>query len=182
MFVEKIEQGAIEKRVTSRAMTIEEIIDDHFEDVYRFASRRLKREDAEDATLETFKAAIDHLQRLRGSEPLLWLLGIARRKVANHQRNLFRRKEESLRGDIPSVDGQTIASKEAGAQLRRIVEGLPNDQREALLLQHLEGLSVSQIAVVMHRSEPAVTGLLYRARQAAYERGKSYFVDSEVNP
>ena len=173
---------AIENRGAKRAVTIEKLIEDHFEDVYRFASRRLGREDAEDATLETFQAAIGQLHRMRGTESLLWLLGIARRKVANHQRNVFRRKEEPLRSEIATDLADPLGQVEADAKLRQIVESLPEDQRDALLLQHLEGLSVTQIAAVMHRSESAVTGLLYRARSAAYEKGKSYFVATEVKP
>jgi RNA polymerase sigma factor (sigma-70 family) len=177
MFTEAIRNG-----LTTRAVTIEELIEDHFEDVYRFASRRLRREDAEDATLETFQAAIDHRHRIRGDQTLLWLLGIARRKVADQQRRAFRRKEEPLRLEIPSVEDNRLTQEEADTKVRQIVEGLPEDQRDALLLQHLEELSVSQIAVVMGRSESAVTGLLYRARAAAYEKGKSYFVAPEVKP
>jgi len=171
---------AIEKGTTTHGLTIEELIEAHFADVYRYASRRLSREDAEDATLETFQAAIDQIHRMRGAQPLLWLLGIARRKVANYQRKTYRRHEEPLRAEIPSSRTNEHSQFEADAKLRQIVGSLPADQRDALLLQHLEGLTVSQIAVVMNRSESAVTGLLYRARSAAYQKGKSYFVAPEV--
>jgi len=173
---------AIESRATTRTVTVEKLIEDHFEDVYRFASRRLGREDAEDATLETFQAAIGQIHRMRGTQPLLWLLGIARRKVANHRRNVFRRREVPLQSQIPSKLTDDLGQIEADAKLRHIIESLPGNQRDALLLQHLEGLSVEQIAIVMHRSESAVTGLLYRARNAAYQKGQSYFVTPEVNP
>ncbi|MDR3688266.1 MAG: RNA polymerase sigma factor [Fimbriimonas sp.] len=176
IFVEAVEQRAI-----TQAVTIDDLIEDYFEDVYRFASRRLSKEDAEDATLETFQAAIGQLHRIRGTQPLLWLFGIARRKVVDHRRSLVRRKEEPLRAEIPTRQSDTLDRREADAKLRQIVESLSDDQRDALLLQHLEGLTVSQIAVVLNRSESAVTGLLYRARNAAYEKGKSYFAASEVN-
>jgi RNA polymerase sigma-70 factor, ECF subfamily len=176
MFVE-----TVERRPIRRSITIENLIEDHFEDVYRFASRRLRREDAEDATLETFQAAIGQVHRVRGTEPLLWLLGIARRKVADQLRSRSRRKEQPLRIEISVQQAGTLDRREDDAKLRQIVESLPEDQRDALLLQNLEGLTVSQIAIVMHRSESSVTGLLYRARHAAYEKGKSYFIASEVN-
>jgi DNA-directed RNA polymerase specialized sigma24 family protein len=145
---------AIEKRTPARAVTIEVLIEDHFEDVYRFAARRLAREDAEDATLETFQAAIDQLHRIRGTQPLLWLLGIARRKVARYRRNVFRRREEPLQSEVPSGETLPLHQFEADAKLREIVGSLPADQRDALCLQHL----------------------------AAYEKGKSYFVAPEVKP
>ena len=48
--------------------------------------------------------------------------------------------------------------------MRDWVDALPGDQREALLLQALEELSVQQIAQVMHRSPGSVKALLQRAK------------------
>jgi RNA polymerase sigma-70 factor (ECF subfamily) len=156
-------------------------LESYFDEVYQFAARRLKRrEDAEDATSETFQAAHDQLHRFRGEETRLWLLGIARRKVANYQRREFRRKEESLADDLPSSASKTLEQREADSEVRKIVLSLPVDQRDALLLQHLEDLTVAQIAVVMRRSESSVASLLFRARASAYKKGERYFVEDQV--
>ncbi len=57
----------------------------YLDEVFRYVSRRLpRREDAEDVTAETFAAAFMALPKFRGEvEARLWLLGIARRKIAH---------------------------------------------------------------------------------------------------
>jgi RNA polymerase sigma-70 factor (ECF subfamily) len=39
---------------------------------------------------------------------------------------------------------------------------LPEAQREAIMLHHLQGRKLAEVAVVLGRSEAAVAGLLFR--------------------
>ncbi len=50
------------------------------------------------------------------------------------------------------------------------MEKLPDDQRTALELRYLGGLSVAEVAARMGRSTVSVTGLLYRGTKALRER------------
>jgi RNA polymerase sigma-70 factor (ECF subfamily) len=148
-----------------------------------------RREEAEDITMAVFAAAFADLPRFRGQcPPLLWLLGIARRKIVD---SLRRRAttSETLAADLPpGVEESLIATTpEPSAALERaerqrtirvLVSRLQPDQREALL-QHLEELSIAEIAVVMGRSPAAVNSLLQRARANLYRMGHAYFVDEE---
>lgn len=154
-------------------------------DIYRYALRRTGHvQDAEDVAADTFAAALDALPSFKGdTEPRLWLLGIARRKLADHARRHHRRPEHSLSAvqDLPDSDNGpegAVLSTEALEAMRRLVLTLPDAQCEALLLQAAEGLSVAEIAVVMKRSPSAVNSLLGRARATLRERGASYFGDS----
>jgi len=54
------------------------------------------------------------------------------------------------------------------------------DQREALLLKYVEGLSAAEVAVTMNRSPSAVNSLLQRARATLFQRGQAYFLNAEV--
>jgi RNA polymerase sigma-70 factor, ECF subfamily len=170
----------------------------YLEDVFRYVSRRVPRqEEAEDITAEVFAAAFVALPRFRGQcSPYLWLLGIARRKIADSLRRRSTRREiltseltdpsdETQRMPempAPEAEGPEAALERAETQrvVRELVEHLKEEQREAVLLQYVEGLSMAEIAVVMGRSPAAVNSLLQRARAALFQRGRAYFLDNEV--
>jgi len=162
----------------------------YLDDVFRYCARRLaRREDAEDVCAETFAAAFEGWPRFRGEvEVRLWLLGIARRKVANALRGQARRREIELSPDFDAPDASPHHSPSSAWQrmenrqaMRRLLANLKDDQREALLLKYIEELSIDQIAVVMGRSKASVNSLLQRARARVFRDGKSYFLDSQTN-
>jgi RNA polymerase sigma-70 factor, ECF subfamily len=137
---------------------LDTLFDEHFDAVYRFLSRRLGNpDDAKDVAAETFAAAL--LKRCpRGVAERCWLYGIARRKLADALRK--RQRHENLDPNLADP-----ANFEATLALRRSIEALPQDQRDAFLLQTLEELSVDEIAHVMRRSRTSVKALLQRARE-----------------
>ena len=57
---------------------------------------------------------------------------------------------------------QRIQRDEAGLELADFLKSLPEAQREALVLQHWHGWTVSRIAQHMDRTPAAVAGLLKR--------------------
>jgi RNA polymerase sigma-70 factor (ECF subfamily) len=58
--------------------------------------------------------------------------------------------------------GASLDRDEGRLLLASALMQLPEDQRKALELRHMEGLSVAEVGRRMERSIPAVTGLLYR--------------------
>ena len=66
---------------------------------------------------------------------------------------------------------------EAVEKIRELLLTLPDMQREALLLQYAEELSIAEIATVMGKSPSAVNSLLGRAREAIRLGGGHYFED-----
>jgi RNA polymerase sigma-70 factor (ECF subfamily) len=171
---------AIDPPQAAERLSAGDLRERYLSEVFAYVSRRLPTsEDAEDAAAETFQAAFLSLSRLRGQDPRLWLLGIARRKVADSLRKRSRRRESALSDQIAAVSTPHSATEqeEAARAIRRIVMALPEDQREALLLRHLEGLSQAEIAVVLGRSPAAVNSLLQRARARAFREGKDYFLE-----
>ena len=173
--------------------TAEVLHERYLDEVFRYVLRRVPRvEEAEDITAEVFAAAAVGLPRFHGQvSPYLWLLGIARRKIADALRRRERRPE-SLASELPdvgpegdplwetlvAVEGpeQALVRAEARGVVRSLIAHLNADQREAILLQYMERLSVAEIAVVMGRSVASVTGLLQRARQTIYRHGQAYFL------
>jgi RNA polymerase sigma-70 factor (ECF subfamily) len=153
-------------------------------EVLRYAWRRVgQRQDAEDIAVETFAAALAALPGYRGTvAPRPWLLGIARRKVADTLRRRTRRAETSLPETMESDDSpeDDALRAEAIATIRGLVDTLPELQRDALLLQTLEDLSIPEIAQVLGKSVSATNSLLGRARQTLKQRGGAYFSEGEL--
>ena len=131
--------------------------------VFGYVSRRIRpREEAEDIAAQVFVDAYVQWRRLRGA-PKYWLLGIARRKVCDalrKQRRLWSLQE----GDAQACAlGGYMAATEV-RQAVAIVMQLPDDQRDAFLLQVLEDMPIDEIAQVMARTHASVNSLLQRAR------------------
>lgn len=131
--------------------------------IFAYVSRRIRPiEEAEDIVAQVFVDAYLQWRRLRG-HPKNWLLGIARRKVCDALRKQ-RRMWSLQEGDAKACAlGGFIEAAEI-RQAVAIVMGLPDDQRDAFLLQVLEELPIDEIAQVMHRSSASVNSLLQRAR------------------
>jgi len=145
--------------------------------VYGFVLFRVgrNRELAEDLTAEAFAAAASEYRAGRAdSVTVSWLRTVARRRIIDywrhqsvvdhHARTLFRR---NWADDV----SEYVERERVMAALEQIAES----QRRALILQHVEQLTVAEIAVVLSRSEKAVESILSRARAAfrgAYDGGR----------
>jgi len=162
--------------------------------VYAYVARRVpNRQDAEDVTAEVFAAAFLGFAQQKGTEgPFPWLLGIARRKIADALRRQARQGNQTalISEDTPATETagpeKSLARAERAQRLRDLLAGLPPDQREALLLHYVEELPHSQMASVLGRSPAAVNSLLQRARASVYRAGHRYFLsesseESEAN-
>lgn len=186
--------GALERMERAERVTAAKLHERYLEDVLRYVLRRVPRqEEAQDITAEVFAAAFLALPRFRGpGSPYLWLLGIARRKIADFLRRRTVQRE-TLASELPDLaearspwEEQAIEGPEAAvvrAEAARVLRALMAEliplQREALLLQHWEQLTVPEIAVVMGRSPASVKSLLQRARATLRRRGHGYFLDDE---
>ena len=184
-----------EESITARdtPLTAALLHERYLDAVFGYVSRRVAgRAEAEDVTAEVFAAAFTGLAHFHGEVPLAWLLGIARRKVADSLRRSGSRKEtlaSELTGGaavadrwmqpetLPQHSPQQIAQQqEAHRHIRALVDSLRPDQREALLLQYVEELSIAEIGIVMRRSPHAVNSLLQRARANIFRAGRGYFL------
>lgn len=185
--------GAIEPPAGAEWSILVDLHGRYLREIFRYVLRRIpSREEAEDITAQVFTAAYEALPRFRGQCPVqLWLLGIARRKVALALRRRAGRREmlaselpdaaslDPIWSDLAATEGPEVALVRAEARriMQELLRHLAPDQREAILLQYVEQLSVAEIAEVMGRSPTSVTGLLQRARATLFRRGRSYFLD-----
>ena len=131
--------------------------------VFAFVVRRVRpTEEAEDVVAAVFVDAFRYWGRRKG-DPRLWLLGIARRKVADSLRR--KRPSWDLREDDLQANAMDdLVHRSEAIRAAKLVDRLPTDEREALLMQVLEELPIEEIAVVLGRTVKATNSLLGRAR------------------
>jgi RNA polymerase sigma-70 factor (ECF subfamily) len=110
--------------------------------------------DAEDLLQETFVRAMLAAHQFDCARPLEpWLCGL----MANAAQNLRRREARRSHADLADVDDRAVAAGPAAQAerselvgvLRMHINALPNEQRQALLLQLQHGLSPAEIAEVL---------------------------------
>jgi RNA polymerase sigma factor (sigma-70 family) len=124
-------------------------------------------QDAEDALQEVFVRAYAGL-RTNDRELALraWLYRVAHNRCIDELRRPSPPKPEALELVRPPVQ-DPVAHVEQREALRRLiadVRRLPDQQRSALLMRELGGVSYSELAGVLGVSVPAVKSLLVRAR------------------
>jgi RNA polymerase sigma factor (sigma-70 family) len=138
------------------------------------------RQDAEDALQDVFVRAYGGLRTNRGELALrAWLYRIAHNRCIDELRRPAPPAPEVMELVRPPVH-DPIAEAEQRESLRRLiadVRRLPEQQRSALLMRELGGMTYTEIAVALAVSVPAIKSLLVRARvglaQAAEARDAS---------
>jgi RNA polymerase sigma-70 factor (ECF subfamily) len=143
--------------------------DDALPRVYRYLAARCAGDDelVEELTQQTFVEAIRHRHRFDGrSDVVTWLIAIARNRLVDHHRRHsrdVRRQHRLVHREHGTADGPWRASEVRDAVEAAIAQ-LPADQRMALLLRYLDGMSVREVATAIGRSEKATESLIARAR------------------
>jgi RNA polymerase sigma-70 factor (ECF subfamily) len=166
------------RRAASDPEAFGKLYDLYVDRVYAFAYRRLgSRTEAEDVTADTMLAALANINRFawRGGGFGAWLMRIARNRCMDVLRS--RRRELPMAPDPAGEPDRAIGSDEPAGQtpeealitneqhrqIRSLVAQLPDVQQEAVLLKYSAGMSNTEIAVAMGRSQTAVSSLLNRA-------------------
>ena len=148
----------------------------HQDGVYNLCVRMLASpQAAEDATQEVFLAAYRNIQRFRGGVFRAWLLRIAANACTDELRRRRRRPQISLDADDSARSAfelpDTSSSPEDWALRREMVSHiqaalmrLPTDQRAAVVLCDVQGLSYEETADILDVSLGTVKSRLSRGR------------------
>jgi len=141
--------------------------------VYRLTFAILGNEaDATDAAQETFVAAWRNVRRLREPDRFdAWLQRVAINTARMAHRARRRRAVREIPASnvigasgtpaVPTVEDDAIV-------LDRALERLPVEQRAILVLHHLEGKAVAEIADILEVPVGTVKSRLHTARQALH--------------
>jgi RNA polymerase sigma factor (sigma-70 family) len=145
------------------------VFDRHAPSIFRFAAHRLGRQAAEDVLGETFTRAFAARNRAYTVDGSLraWLYRIASNLIADELRRHQRALAAGERLRARAGGGQFDADAGVAAvdpELVAALEGLRNEEREALLLLAWGELSYAEIAVVTGDPIGTVRSRLNRAR------------------
>jgi RNA polymerase sigma-70 factor (ECF subfamily) len=147
--------------------------------------------DASDLVQQTMLDAHAKKNQFRGvtdAERGAWLRQILTRNLADALRHQHRAKRDvsrqvSLEAEIDgsfvraeswlaasqSSPSQHVTKKEELLRLADVLTKLPHAQRDAVILRHLQGMSLVEVAAELDRSEAAVAGLIYRGLNRLHE-------------
>jgi RNA polymerase sigma-70 factor (ECF subfamily) len=174
--------GQVDPRADpDRRLELERIFGDEgaFRSWYEVAARRLyaylygrcggDASLAEDLTQQAFLQAVRHRNSFDGrSDPMTWLIAIGRNRLIDHLRREEREERRRFRlvvRETPaSRSSETMRSHDERADIVDALRRLPAGQRAALILHHVDDLSIREVATTLHRTEGAVEALLSRGR------------------
>jgi|HubBroStandDraft_6_1064221.scaffolds.fasta_scaffold263164_2 RNA polymerase sigma factor (sigma-70 family) len=151
-------------RAERSAERFERLYEEHFERVAAYLVARVDRDAAADALAATFEVAWRRITEVPPQE-LPWLLGVARRVLANARRS--RARQAALVQRMASATRSLAGAEEdagAAAQLASAIAQLTGSQQEALLLIAWDGLSEREAALAVGCSRAAFAARLHRAR------------------
>jgi RNA polymerase sigma-70 factor (ECF subfamily) len=126
------------------------------------------REQAADAVQEAFVKAHLHWRRVsRYDDPVGWVRRVAINRLRDEHRRNGRKQQamERLAARPDEGDLAIDAEPSADATIMTTLADLPRQQRLAVALFYVDGLSVAEVAVAMRLSEGAVKFHLHQGRE-----------------
>jgi RNA polymerase sigma-70 factor (ECF subfamily) len=166
-----------------------EMVEQNSSQIYNLALRMMEDPaEAEEILQETFLQAVKHIGGFRGKSKIgTWLYRIA----TNQALMRLRRKRlisvpldgmgdgelpiPNLASDWSSRPESDLLNREARAEMREAILGLPDSLRVVFVLRDLEGLSTAETAEVLDLSISAVKSRLLRARLKLRDKLSTYF-------
>lgn len=171
------DQVLLNSYLSGNSQAISTLIERHSRRVRDYLRMMVKDHDvADDLMQETFIKAVRHIDEGRYADSgkfLSWVLRIAH----NTALDFFRQKKSSrsiteseagygilgtLRFAENNVEDRIVASQ-IEADVRRLVDALPDEQREVVMLRYFSGLSFQEIA---EQTEVSINTALGRMRYA----------------
>ncbi len=149
--------------------------------VYLYVSRKIEKEDdadniAQDIVQDTFVEILNRFDKISAENFTNYLLAIARRNIEKYFKI---RKMEIL--VEPDENGETIFDQivdelteeyemDLEGKLFDIINSLPQEQKEAVLLYYLKEKTVSEIADIQNTTENIVKSRISFARKTIVEK------------
>jgi RNA polymerase sigma-70 factor, ECF subfamily len=136
------------------------------DDVHRFVYSIVRDyHEAEDITQSLFVKLMRIIDKYEQREVSFkaWILRVARNAALDHVRA---RRQIPVERVFMRDEGHEQVGFERSQCIRTALERLPADQRDVLILRHIAGLTPSEIAEILGKTESSVYGLHHRGRGA----------------
>lgn len=142
------------------------------------SSPQIPRADAEDLLQECWMRIHRSRHTYRASEPLLpWIYAIARHtRLDGYRRRQRRGVREVLVSEVPER-AQQPSGRSQGPDLMRLLEQLPESQREVITLLKVSGMSLEDVA----RATGSSVGSVKQKAHRAYTRLRELLARGEAH-
>jgi len=161
----------------------EELVQRHQQKAYRIAFDFARdREEAKDLSQEAFLRAYTHLSNFDGRSGFYtWFYRILVNICLDYRRRQKRTSAEEFNETVesqiepghhtanPVSPDQQVMAGQLSRKVGEALESLPPKQRTAFILKNHQGLSIREIAEIMHTAEGTVKVHLHRAVTALRE-------------
>ncbi len=161
------EEGLISRLQEFDMSALEWVYDQYNEAIYRYGYRLLGTQDkAEECVAETFSRFLQALKNGKGPKKYVrpYLYRMAHNWITDQYRRAIP-EDEGLPENHPSQNKypeEIVIDKLEGQKIRTVLQELPENQRQAVILKFLEGLENQEIAVAMKKPVGAVKALQQR--------------------
>jgi RNA polymerase sigma-70 factor (ECF subfamily) len=147
------------------------LFEEHLEVVWRYARRRCRSDaDADDVASEAFGVAWRRASDVPAGAERAWLIGTARRVLANQRRSAERQANLRDRLEAAASVAPPEVMHASDEPVARALSSLTAEDRELLTMRAWDELAVHEIAVLLGRTPNAVSVRLHRAKQRFVER------------
>jgi RNA polymerase sigma-70 factor (ECF subfamily) len=136
-----------------------------YDDVLRYVNSFVRDyHEAEDITHNVFAKLMTAITKYqeRAVPFNAWIMRVARNATLDH----LRARRAVPTEEVRVADGDGDARLDRGLDIREALEELPDDQREVMVLRHVLGLSPTEIAGTLEKTESSIHGLHHRGRRA----------------
>ena len=173
------EKQLVENLIRGDENSFRYMVNQHRQTVVNVCYRiMLNTEDAEDIAQEVFVEVFFSIKKFRGSSKLsTWIHRIAVSKCLDEIKKRSRKKRIATFGKSTGLDevvhwlsgndfaDSRIIHSEELEKLNIALNKLPENQRIALALSKIEGLSNTEISEILEKSVSSIDSMVFRAKQ-----------------
>jgi RNA polymerase sigma factor (sigma-70 family) len=173
------EKQLVENLIRGDENSFRYMVNQHRQTVVNVCFRiMLNTEDAEDIAQEVFVEVFFSIKKFRGSSKLsTWIHRIAVSKCLDEIKKRSRKKRIAMFGKTTGLDeivhwlsgndyaDAHIIHSEEMEKLNIALNKLPENQRIALALSKIEGLSNTEISQILEKSVSSIDSMVFRAKQ-----------------